>query len=196
MAVVPMGFKGSVSIVQAAVRNIVFKQVGVQMETEVRRDCPLPAVEEGLSLIYLDSFDYLRALPKFAEGLVVEQSAEHRRFVEFCRLEKLPSNVAKELVCATAASLQGGLLDGVNGTLLLHPSKGCKLFWQSLWLMSKKTWDEAALRQWCGRACFAGSFRRPFFSILQVVFHTVVQAELGPLDPCSSLDGRTALDEM
>eukprot|EP00971_Amphidinium_carterae_P121648 2409050-Amphidinium_carterae.1 len=58
MAVVPMGFnKGSVSIVQAAVRNIVFQQVGVQMETEVRKDCPFPAVEEGLSLIYLDSFD-------------------------------------------------------------------------------------------------------------------------------------------
>eukprot|EP00971_Amphidinium_carterae_P193448 3838874-Amphidinium_carterae.1 len=112
MRVIPMGFKGSVGIVQSVVRELVFGRAHVEKATEVQKRVPLPDLSEGASLLYLDSFDFLKQVPELDEALKVEGSPEHRRFVALCSELHLPLNAGKRLIQVTAASLQGGLLDG------------------------------------------------------------------------------------
>ena len=195
MRVVPMGFTGSVSIVQALVRQLVFHHAAVDEASEVRRGQPLPSSDSGLSVVYLDSFDYIRALPRMFHDCH-QESAEHRRFIQQCQDMRLPLNVGKTLLAAASAPLQGSLLDGHDGLLMFHPDKGAKLFWQTLWMASLRTWTEASLRQWAGRACFAAAFRRPLLSVLQNAFHVISASEAGSVQVFQLEDAVVTREEM
>eukprot|EP00971_Amphidinium_carterae_P160513 3182132-Amphidinium_carterae.1 len=163
--------------------------------TEVHKELPLPDIKEGMSVTYMDSYDYLRAVPALDEKLNECESSEHKEFVLCLRLG-MPLNLGKSLIAATKASLQGGWLDGVAGTLSLGPAKSAKLFWQCLWFASRRQWPQQALRQLAGRSCFAATFRRPLMSVLQTIFHGIIQAESGPLDAVESPDSEHIVEEV
>eukprot|EP00971_Amphidinium_carterae_P264288 5242846-Amphidinium_carterae.1 len=84
MCVVPMGFRGSVSIIQSVSRRLVFSPelVGAHSASELSKQLPVPNISDGISVVYLDSFDYLRVVPKLASHLEKEESWEHKQFVK------------------------------------------------------------------------------------------------------------------
>eukprot|EP00971_Amphidinium_carterae_P325008 6455066-Amphidinium_carterae.1 len=107
LMVVPMGFKASVGIVQAAVRRLVFEECKVEKAAELNRVQTIPDPQEGLADVYLDSFDWIRLLPRCVDRLRIEESVEHKRFTDKCAELQLPLNVAKRLVGAVSANIQG-----------------------------------------------------------------------------------------
>ena len=97
---VPMGFKGSVAIIQAVVRRLVFVRCKGPFGEKVREDRPLPATRD-LKSMCLDSFDHLRRVSKTTRDLVEgTPSAHHETFLQVCKELDLPLNEAKKLVGA------------------------------------------------------------------------------------------------
>ena len=110
LQVIPMGWKSAVTLVQAAVRNIVYDRVGVSRSTAVQKNLPIP---EGnfLSVVYLDNYDEIQILERVHSELVKEEAnptETHRRFNEVCDELKLPRNSAKQLIGALSGPMQGG----------------------------------------------------------------------------------------
>ena len=109
LAVIPMGWHSAVGLVQEAVRTLMFERLSVEKGT------PLPA-SDTKAIVYLDNFDEIHVVSRLSEDFTKEgevMSEYHRRFVEVCDEDGLPSNAGKQLIHAYAGRLQGGQLDGV-----------------------------------------------------------------------------------
>eukprot|EP00435_Cladocopium_sp_Y103_P044150 s460_g12.t1 len=172
LRVVPMGWRSSVTLIQAAVRRIVFDLAGVPRATSVEKGAPLPAGKH-FTVVYLDNFDEVRILKKFSEELHDEAAAPsdtHVKFNEVCDELGLPRNEAKQLVGALSGGIQGGEFDGVRGTIKIGKDKLRNFLAISLALLGQPLVTEFQLRHWIGKAAFIATFRRPLFSILQEVF--------------------------
>ena len=122
-AVLPMGFKNSVSLAQH-VRRVIVKRTmhstGLQgSEAELRKDRPFTSANP-MHRIYLDNFDQLEKTSKeAAEALkgsvspLVQGSRD-----EYLKLG-VPRHPKKAVSRATIAEVQGAVVDGVTG--LAHP---------------------------------------------------------------------------
>ena len=174
---VPMGWSGAVAVIQAVVRRLVFGDAAVDVQTEIAKCKEFPQ-GPNYSLVYLDSFDYIRVrCRKAVAGEVGHESPEHARFCEVCQRWGLPLNAGKSLVGSYLASLQGGEFDGQQGLLAHGRKRGRHLLRLSLALASQAAWPESVLRHWAGLACFAATYRRPLFSVMSAVFEAVENQE-------------------
>ena len=80
LSVIPMGWKSAVSLVQAAVRYIVFTKCRVPRNTSVEKNRPLPDTDT-LTIVYMDNFDELRRIRNFGQELELGKVSEaHSRF--------------------------------------------------------------------------------------------------------------------
>eukprot|EP00971_Amphidinium_carterae_P069808 1381448-Amphidinium_carterae.1 len=83
---VPMGWTAFVGITQSAVRRLVLSACRMHPAAEVRRGIGLLFAPAGMANIYLDSFDWIRALPQAVVSMNAEvESEKHRLFVDACR---------------------------------------------------------------------------------------------------------------
>eukprot|EP00438_Fugacium_kawagutii_P024835 Skav205737 [mRNA] locus=scaffold1496:189452:197472:+ [translate_table: standard] len=191
LCVIPMGWKSAVTLVQAAVRKIVYGLCRVPRETEVRKDMPLPGTRD-LSVVYLDNFDELRRLRKFGEGLSEGTISEyHQRFITVCDQLGLGRNEAKQLVMSLTGGIQGGELDGETGVLKVASDKLRNFLCLSLGLLGSDQWREFHIRHWTGKAAFIAAFKRPLFSILEQLFPAIERSTAHDIIP-----GTTEFDEV
>ncbi|CAK0858151.1 unnamed protein product [Prorocentrum cordatum] len=167
---VPMGYRGAVDLVQLLVRRLVFVRAGVAPETEVAKGSLFPTGPD-YSMVVLDSFDYVRVLDKALAGSELErESPEHARFVGVCRELGLPLNVGKRLVGSYRATIQGGESDGKLGLYAHARRRSRHAIRLSMGMLMDSAWTEGVVRHWGGLACYAASYRRPLYSVLQDIF--------------------------
>eukprot|EP00438_Fugacium_kawagutii_P016090 Skav230956 [mRNA] locus=scaffold3010:254098:259942:- [translate_table: standard] len=176
LSVIPMGWKSAVTLVQAAVRKIVFGMCKVPVETSVQKDQPLPSTRH-LTVVYLDNFDELRRMRAFGEECDNPVPSEaHKKFIEVCDSLGLARNEGKQLVMALTGGIQGGELDGRTGVLRLAPDKLRNFIAISLGMMMSEQWKEFHIRHWVGKAAFVAAFKRPLFSILESLFPAITRS--------------------
>ena len=188
MAVVPMGWCNSVSVIQSVVRTLVFDEAGIPEDSEVSKLKKMPEVDD-LSVIYLDSYDELRRLDRHcAEVLLGRTSSRHEKFVQLCAEKGLPLNEGKRVVSCLRGTLQGGELQGDLGWYKLAGDKQVNLIGLGSCLLGIPEWHEFALRHFFGKAVFGMCFRRVLLSVLQEGFHflsDLIRAR-GPLAPTAA----------
>ena len=177
LKVVPMGWSSAVTLVQAAVRHLVFERAAIDPRGDITRLNPLPASKQ-YSLIYLDNFDQITKLTaaemEVARG---EPSPDHAKFIKACDELGLPRNLGKQVLASFVGCLQGGELLGHEGILRMPRNKTREFISLSLALLSQKGWLEFPLRHWAGKGGFLSTFRRPLYSIMQEVFHSIEAAK-------------------
>ena len=166
---VPMGWFGAVDVMQCMARRFVLGRCGVAAAAELKKDQEVP--DGDIAIVCMDGFGFIRRLEAVRVGANSPgPSAEHDRFVKACADIGLPLNAGKRLVRGLSAQILGGELDGVLGTLSLERSKGLRLHAKSLALLCGGCWTKAALQHWAGHFCFAATFGRPVFSVMQEIF--------------------------
>ena len=83
LRVIPVGWSSAVTIMQAVLRNLVFKKAGIPASLEIAKVKEIPA--EGGAVLYLDSFDQVRmvdnTLRAIQEGIA---GPEHEQFRAAC----------------------------------------------------------------------------------------------------------------
>ena len=195
MAVIPMGWKSAVTLVQAAVRHIVFEKAQVPVESSVEKGKPLPESKDGKSLtvVYLDNYDEIRCLKRLSEEAVKEegQSEGQRNFNKVCDMFGLERNLGKQLIGSFSGAIQGGELNGKEGIIKVAPDKLRNFLGLTVALLFSESWKEFPLRHWTGKAAFVAAFRRPLFSVLQEVFDLIQISVKGDVSPT-----REAMDEL
>ena len=158
-------------------RHLVFERAAIDPRGDITRLNPLPASKQ-YSLIYLDNFDQITKLTaaemEVARG---EPSPDHAKFIKACDELGLPRNLGKQVLASFVGCLQGGELLGHEGILRMPRNKTRKLISLSLALLSQKGWLEFPLRHWAGKGGFLSTFRRPLYSIMQEVFHSIEAAK-------------------
>ena len=170
LAVIPMGWKSAVTLIQAAVRQIVFKRAGIPIMTSVEKGKALPE-GDTMTVVYLDNFDELKKYREIENEVEEGKETEsHRKFNEVCDELGLDRNKRKQLLAALTGGLQGGELNGERGILRVAAEKLQKFVVVSLALLSCEKWKEFPMRHWTGKAAFVAAFKRPLFSILQEIF--------------------------
>ena len=173
LSVIPMGWKSAVSLIQAAVRHIVFTKCKVPRMTSIEKYKPLPDTET-MTIVYLDNFDELRRIRKFGQEVELGRVSEaHDRFNQVCDELGLSRNQAKQLIMSLTGGIQGGELDGQTGVLKVAKEKLKDFLAISLGMLHCETWREFHLRHWVGKAAFISAFRRPLFSVLEEVFPVI-----------------------
>ncbi len=195
MAVIPMGWKSAVTLVQAAVRHIVFDKAKVPRESSVEKGRPLPETKDGKSLtvIYLDNYDELRCLKRLSDDSekVEGQSEGQKNFNKVCDAFGLERNLGKQLIGSFSGAIQGGELNGKAGIIKVAPDKLKNFIGLSVGLLFSEVWQEFPLRHWTGKAAFVAAFRRPLFSVLQEVFDLIQMSVKGDVKPT-----REGMDEL
>lgn len=182
LRVIPMGWRSAVTIVQAAVRNIVYDRAKVDKSTAVQKDRPLPE-DKFLSVVYLDNYDEIQIFKKVRKELTKENhegTETRRRFSRVCNELGLPLNKAKQLIGAYVGGMQGGEFHGKHGVLKLGRDKLEDFIAISLALLALPVATEFQIRHWVGKAAFAATFRRPLFAVLQEVFELIEDARSRP----------------
>jgi len=180
LCVVPMGWKSAVTLVQYAVRHIVFDLAKVPRSTSLEKGMAIPEGDR-LTVVYLDNFDQGRIMKSFAEGFGADEAQmteTHKRFNEVCDELGLPRNAGKQLIGATCGGTQGGEFNGQAGTIKVGRDKLQNFLAISLALLTSPVVTEFQVRHWIGKAAFIATFRRPLFAILQEIF--------GLLEKCKS----------
>ena len=80
----------AVTVIQSAVRTLVFEGASVPEDSEVTKIRKMPSTDD-YTVIYLDSYDELRRLDtQCAEALEGLESARHIRFKKLCERKGLP----------------------------------------------------------------------------------------------------------
>ena len=172
LCVVPMGWKSAVTLVQFAVRQLVFGLAKIPRSTSLEKGLPIP---EGnhLTVVYLDNMDEIRIVKRLSEELEKvgsEPTDTHARFNAACDELGLARNSAKQLIKAMSGGIQGGELDGKQGIIKVSRDKLHNFIAISLALVTSPVVSEFQIRHWIGKAAFTAAFRRPLFAVLQEVF--------------------------
>ena len=182
LTVIPMGWSSAVTLMQAVLRNLVFRKAKIPLSLEISKVKEIP--QKGGAMLYLDSFDEIRVIDKACSEILEGTASEHHSaFKAACAESGLPLNAGKALVGAVHGGIQGGYLDGQKGTIGAGADRSRKLLLASLGLLMKAAWSEQDLRRWVGLATFVAVFRRPLFSIFQEVFPLIELARHGPVEP-------------
>eukprot|EP00435_Cladocopium_sp_Y103_P039769 s532_g10.t1 len=173
MSVVPMGWINSVSLMQTVVRQLVFVESGIPLESEISKMKQFPG-DSSASLVYLDSYDEIRKIDAaYKSVLVGEESERHQRFTATCKKYGLSLNTGKRLAGAVRGSLQGGTLDGERGVFHTSAEKQSSLIGYGLMLLGQEQVTEFELRHFAGKALFNLAFRRPAMSIFESIFYDI-----------------------
>ena len=187
LSVVPMGWKSAVTLIQAAVRQIVFKRAGIPMMTSVEKGKALPE-GDTMTVVYLDNFDELKRLRQVEDEIEEGRATpNHQRFNEVCDELGLDRNRGKQLLSSLTGGLQGGEMDGDMGVLRMAPDKLRRFLVVSLALLGCEKWKEFAMRHWTGKAAFVAAFKRPLFAILQEIFPHIEEGIKGAVVPAKAV---------
>ena len=157
LSVIPMGWKSAVTLVQAAVRRIVFDKCQIPKSLSLEKNKPLPEMgtDDTMMVVYLDNYDEIKCYQQLASEDRRGQSENQRRFNKVCDELKLERNLGKQLIGSFTGSLQGGELDGRSGTFRMAPEKLRGFIGISVAMLASESWREFHIRHWVGKAAFA-----------------------------------------
>ena len=178
--VLPMGFINSVSVAQALHRNIVNHAVddlGISREAEVRRDQVLP-LSSILYRVYLDNFDLLeRSNREAARLLSGDLSAPASKLRNLYHSLNIPVNEKKSVKSSLVAEMQGGLVDGVAGTISPKHDKVARYLRGAWHLLQSKRASLKRIHMVAGGLVYLFSYRRCLMSCLNEVWHFISSFE-------------------
>ena len=186
--VLPMGFVNSVSVAQALHRNIVNHAVGalgISREAEVRRDQPLP-VCSSIYRVYLDNFDLLERKNREAAALLSgELSAPAVQLRSVYQDLDVPVNEKKSVKAQLVGEMQGGLVDGHEGTVSPKPDKVARYLRGAWCLLQSGRSDLKRIQMVAGGLVYLFSYKRCLMSCLNEVWQFIASfgGQLGVWKP-------------
>ena len=180
-AVLPMGFKNSVSLAQHVHRFIVqssLKKVGEQGgEAELRKDRPFTS-SNPMYRIYLDNFDQLE---KISSELVPSLKGSVSPLIQGLRDQYaelgVPRHPKKGVARQTVAEVQGAIVDGVRG--IAHPKveKVLKYVHLAILLLQASHCTQKQAQVVGGGLVYMAMFRRPLLGGLNHIWQFIVGFE-------------------
>ena len=187
LAVIPPNWKSALTLMQAAVRQIIFKRAGIQRLPSVEDEQGFP--EKGTkTAAYLDSLDELKRLREIEEEVEEARATPNRqRFGEVCDELGVEENLGKQLLSLLTGGLLSGEIDRKLGVLRIAPDKVRKFLAISLALLGCERWKECCVRHWIGRATVVAAFNRPLLATLQEIFPLVKEERKGTVFPAKAV---------
>ena len=183
-AVLPMGFKNSVSLAQHVHRVVVRQavtKVGQQgSEAELRKDKPFP-VTNPCHRVYLDNFDQLvrvdRELSHAIQGKLSPLVCGLR---EEYALLGIPRHPKKSVSAAPAAEVQGAMVDGRTGIAYPKVDKVLKYCHLARLLLQAGVASQKQMQVVGGGLVYMAMFRRPLLGGLNHIWQFIVACEGAP----------------
>eukprot|EP00435_Cladocopium_sp_Y103_P063896 s76_g25.t1 len=172
-AVLPMGFKNSVSLAQHVHRCVVqraLRHTSLGTEAELRKDRPFTA-SNPCYRVYLDNFDELAKVSKRVsdaiEGKVSPLVAGLRE--EYLALG-IPRHPKKGVASAFRAEVQGAIVDGKEGIAFPKPEKILKYAQLGLLLVDADQCTQKQAQVVGGGFVYCAMFRRPLLGCLNALW--------------------------
>ena len=184
-AVLPMGFKNSVSLAQHVHRYIVKQSVlplssTIGGEAELRKDRPFPSVSR-MYRIYLDNFDCLEKTScDFSETLKGSVSPLVQQLRDQYKRLGIPRHPKKAVSRQPQAEVQGAVLDGQRG--IAHPKieKVLKYVYLDHLLLKAGRSSQRQMQVVGGGLVYIAMFRRPLLGGLNHIWQFIVACEGSP----------------
>eukprot|EP00438_Fugacium_kawagutii_P005803 Skav220017 [mRNA] locus=scaffold3413:1698:3092:- [translate_table: standard] len=182
-AVLPMGFKNSVSLAQHIHRTLAKQAVSSLsqgMEMEMRKDRSFSR-SNPLFRIYLDNFDELRRVSKsHADVISGSVSPLVRSLREVYEATGVPRHPKKSVSQQKVAEVQGAIVDGAAGVVFPKPQKILKYLHLARLLLEAKECNQKQVQIVGGGLVYFAMFRRPLLGGLNHLWKFVVLFEKFP----------------
>eukprot|EP00438_Fugacium_kawagutii_P031946 Skav201887 [mRNA] locus=scaffold550:561929:565006:+ [translate_table: standard] len=179
-AVLPMGFKNSVSLAQAVHRFILNKSLppeGPQGEAELRKDRSFSGANP-LHRIYLDNFDQLTKVSlDVASAIEGQVSTLVAGLREEYSLLGVPRRPKKSVESRTVAEVQGSIIDGVKGIAYPKVEKVMKYAHLARLLLESRDCTQKQMQIVGGGLVYIAMFRRPLLGGLNSIWKFILQFE-------------------
>ena len=183
-AVLPMGFKNSVSLAQHVhrfiVKNSLTKSPTQHSQAELRKDRSFPMVQ-NMYRIYLDNFDELGKTPsELAEAIQGTVSPLITGLREEYAALGVPRHPKKAVSRASKAEVQGAIVDGQVG--IAHPKveKVWRYVQLARALLEQGVSSQKQMQIVGGGLVYMAMFRRPLLGSLNHIWEFIVQCEGHP----------------
>eukprot|EP00438_Fugacium_kawagutii_P029401 Skav223382 [mRNA] locus=scaffold2634:238975:242134:+ [translate_table: standard] len=162
-AVLPMGFKNSVSLAQHIHRNLARKalvKAGLGGECEMRKDRSFTS-SNPVFRVYLDNFDELKRVSrKHAELFEGKLSPLVTSLQEVYSEVGVPRHPKKAVASQRQAEVQGAIIDGEKGIICPKPEKILKYLHLTKLLLESKTCSQKQAQVVGGGLVYFALFRR------------------------------------
>lgn len=172
-AVLPMGFKNSVSLAQHIHRCIVgraLRRTPTGPEAELRKDRPFTSSNPCFR-IYLDNFDELTKVSKRVSDAIEGKVSP---LVTGLREEYLawgiPRHPKKGVASSFRAEVQGAIIDGKEGIAFPKPEKILKYAQLGLMLVDSTQCTQKQVQVVGGGMVYCAMFRRPLLGCLNEIW--------------------------
>ena len=183
-AVLPMGFKNSVSLAQHVHRFIVQKALrkvpDLGGEAELRKDRPFPS-SRSLYRIYLDNFDQLERVAKGSADVLKGQVSP---LVEALRQEYsqlgVPRHPKKAVAREVLAEVQGAVVDGKFGLAYPKIEKIARYAHLARLLLLEGASTQKQMQVIGGGFVYLAMFRRPLLGSLNHIWKFIVKCDNEP----------------
>eukprot|EP00438_Fugacium_kawagutii_P023236 Skav223681 [mRNA] locus=scaffold3470:134573:139091:+ [translate_table: standard] len=181
-AVLPMGFKNSVSLAQHVHRVIVKRALAASNlpiggESEIRKDEPFPGTT-SMFRIYLDNFDQLsrvnKGLADVLQGKASQLALGLRE--EYLRLN-VPRHPKKSVEQQRTAEVQGAIIDGSLGVAYPKPDKILKYCHFGRKLLEQSHCTQRQAQVVGGGFVYMCMFRRPLLGSLNHIWKFITKCE-------------------
>ena len=179
-AVLPMGFKNSVSLAQHVHRFITkraLQRANLGGELEMRKDRPFSR-GNPLFRIYLDNFDELRRVSKgLAEAIEGKVSPLIAGLREEYQAIGVPRHPKKAVSSSRKAEVQGAVVDGLLGVAYPKPEKILKYVGLTVLLLKADVCNQKQAQVVGGGLVYLTMFRRPLLGCLNWLWKFVTSFE-------------------
>ena len=183
-AVLPMGFKNSVSLAQHVHRVVVQRALssvpGVGGEAELRKDRPFTS-SNPVHRIYLDNFDQLEKISaESAAGLKGQISPLVVGLREEYLTSNIPRHPKKGVSRQSIAEVQGAIVDGIKGIAFPKVEKIAKYAHLGRLLLEQGEATQRQMQIVGGGFVYIAMFRRPLLGALNHIWDFIVACEGNP----------------
>eukprot|EP00435_Cladocopium_sp_Y103_P053819 s178_g17.t1 len=180
-AVLPMGFKNSVSLAQAVHRFIVNRALrnvpSQSSESELRKDRPF-STANPLHRIYLDNFDELeKTSAETAKVISGQVSALTQSLQETYLALGVPRHPKKGVARQLRAEVQGAIVDGELGLAFPKPEKVLRYMQLAKLLLEEGYSTQKQMQIVGGGLVYLAMFRRPLLGGLNHVWQFILDCE-------------------
>ena len=183
-AVLPMGFRNSVSLAQAVHRFIVNKDLNklpsVGRFGELRKDRPF-SVSNPLCRIYLDNYDELEKASKEIASVIAGQVSPLTQSLQETYAEfGVPRHPKKGVARQLQAEVQGALVDGDLGMAYPKTEKVMRYVKLGMLLLQEGVSSQKQMQIVGGGFVYLAMFRRPLLGSLNCIWEFIVGCEGSP----------------
>ena len=182
LCVLPMGWRSSVGVMQAAHRRIALGSplrggAGLAALAEIQKGAVFPDLDEGPGWsIYLDDTTIVEKVSeKMAQELEGKSAHEQEQLKKAYEWWGIPTNPDKALKRERCAERLGAVIDGKAGVLRASTLRMLEVISLGSWIRSQKEISRKALQVYAGKMVHILQFRRCMFSYLEEIFTAIAQ---------------------